>query len=231
MKKNRWMIFAEHGLINLSEPPADPGGDPTPKPTPPANPPADPGPPRTFVQEEVNAIATREHERGAREAKKQAEEALLKTLGVESMDQVADLAALAAAAKAADDANKTQAQKDAEAAAKARAEAEADRATAAAERQATRLERTLSAAGMDEATQEFITVPGLTVDSTPEDIKAAVDKMKADQPNLFTGKVSVPDGDPNPPGRRRPATGQFGGEGAKRFENQVKRETPQVFSQ
>lgn len=229
MHKNRWLIFAHRGMLRLNQPgDPTPGGGTPPVPTPPATPPAEP---KTFDQDAVTAIATREHDRGSREGKRQAEEALLQRLGVTSLEDVDNLAALAKAAKDADDANKTQAQRDAEAAKADRAAAAAALAEAKNERHAASLERALTSAGMDAATQKYVTVPGVTVDSTPDEVTAAIAAMKEAQPALFGGGTPTPTppagGDPRPPaGGGRPPKGEFGGAGAKRFESQVARQTP-----
>lgn len=227
MMKNRWLLLARAGMIRTNQPPGDAGTPPVPTP-PPSAPPAPPES-RTFDQDAVSAIATREHDRGAREGKRQAEEALLQRLGVTSVDDLDNVAALAKAAKEADDKNKTQAQKDAEEAAALRAEAETDRAAAKAERHSATLERLLTAAGMAPETQAYVTVPGLDVGATVEEIQEKVTAMKEAQPNLFgtaPAPTPPPNADPRPPVTGRTPQGEFGSEGSRRFAGQMARETP-----
>lgn len=230
MDRNRLRMLAALGVIRMSQPPEGaPGGGADPRPPvptpPPSGAPAPPADPKTFDQEFVTAIATREHDRGNRDGKRQADTDWLSRLGVSTVEEAEALAALAKTAREADDKNKTEAQRNLEAAAKTKAEAETLKAEAQAERFASRLERALTRAGMDEKVQPNVTVPGLTVESTPEEIETAITKLKTDVPNLF-GAVTPPPptADPLKPPGFRPPTGDFGGEGAKRFQAQAERE-------
>lgn len=231
MMKNRWMLFADRGMIRLNQPPTQPGGDLTPPvPSPPTHPPAQPpAEPKVFDQEKVSEIAAREHDRGSREAKRAADQAWLDRLGVTSVEEVDALRAAAQAQKEADEKNKSQAQKDLEAAQASRAEAERLLADAKADRHRAALTSALTTAGMPAATQAYITVPGVTADSSAEDISAAIEKMKTEQPTLFgtPAPTPPPGADPKPPAGGRAPRGDFGGDGAKRFEQQAKREAPQ----
>jgi len=210
LKNPRWMMFADRGLIRLDQP----TGTPTPTPTPIPTPPAPTG--GTFTQEDLNRIAAAEADKGERRGKQAAAEEAAKTLGV----SVEEAARIIKAHQEAEAAAMSEAQR-LEAAAKAtQAAAEADRAAAKLELHAARVERALTTAGVDEKAIAAVNVPGITVDSTPEEIKAAVDKLKVDVPSLFTGVVVPPNADPQRPGQPlgAPATGTLGGEGIKRFE-------------
>lgn len=229
MSKKLMMFAQAHGLVRFNKPPDDaPSGGPVPTPPAPSSSPDA----QVFDQAKVTEIATREHDRGTREGKRQADQAWLDRLGIESVEDAEALAALAKAAKEADERNRTQAERDAEQAAKDRAAAAADRAAAKAERHASTLERVLSAAGMPPETQAYITVPGLTVDSTPEEVEAKVAEMKTSQPALFGAPLVAPPNAPGvPPAAPRLPQGTFGGEGARRFESQAARQasrTPHV---
>src|SRR5690606_2004609 len=168
LKNPRWMMFADRGLIRLDQP----TGTPTPTPTPIPTPPAPTG--GTFTQEDLNRIAAAEADKGERRGKQAAAEEAAKTLGV----SVEEAARIIKAHQEAEAAAMSEAQR-LEAAAKAtQAAAEADRAAAKLELHAARVERALTTAGVDEKAIAAVNVPGITVDSTPEEIKAAVDKLK-----------------------------------------------------
>ena len=162
-----------------SEPPvqsSSPTGGDSANDTPPA--PA----PRTFTQDEVNAIATRESAAAQRTAQQQ----LLQSLGVPDADA---LKALVDAQRAAEEAGKTELQKQQDAAAKAAADAAADRQAAAAERFEARVEREFAKAGIavdDEAKigrlRRMIT---LDTSADAAAIKAEIATLKTDFPALF----------------------------------------------
>lgn len=207
--------LAAAGMIRFAEPPAPGGGTPpAPAPSPLAVPPA---PAATFSQEDLSRIATAEHEKGERKGKQAALEEAAQTLGV----SLEEAARIVKAAKDADDALKTQAERDAAQAAADRAEAAAALAAARAERHASAVERALTAAGVDEAALGAITVPGITLESTPEQITAAVADLKTKVPSLFgTARPPVPKADPRPGGGGipKPAGGVLGQGGLAEFE-------------
>lgn len=190
--------------------------DTPPAPGTPGAPPAPPAPPAvvTMSQAELDALIGQRAAEAARAAKKAAEDALTAKLGDRKLD---DLLSAADAAKAADDAKKTEAERALEAANAAKAEAEKDRATAKAELHTTRVHAALQAAGVPEAGVAAIIVPDLTVDSTPEEIKAAVTKLKTALPGLFTATPAVPS-DPGKPPAPKDNAGEFGAAGKSEFE-------------
>lgn len=205
--------LAAAGMIRFAEPPAPGGGAPAP--TPLAVPPA---PTPGFTQEDLSRIATAEHEKGERKGKQAAIEEVQQTLGV----SLEEATRLITAARSAEDAAKTQAQRDAEAAAADRAEAAAALAAAKADRHAAIVERALTSAGVDEAALAAISVPGITIDSTPDQITAAVTALKEKVPSLFgVARPPVPKADPRPGaggGIPKPAGGVIGQGGLAEFE-------------
>lgn len=191
-----------------SEPPNQPSPNSPPPGGPPAPAPADPppaNPPRTFTQDEVNAIATRE----ATAAQRTAQQALLQSLGVTDADA---LKALVDAQRAAEEAGKTQLQRDQEAATAAKTAADAERAEAAKERFEARVERAFAKAGVgveDEAKLARLRRM-VTLDTSADAaaITAEIATLKTDFPALFT---TTAEGTPPPapgsdPGGRPPNT-------------------------
>lgn len=147
--------------------------------------------PRTFTQDEVNAIATRESTAAQRTAQQQ----LLQQLGFESAEAAQ---AAIAAAKAAEEAGKTDLQRQQEATAAAKAAADADRAAAATERFEARVERAFAQAGIpveDEAKLGRLRRM-VTLDNSADAaaIKAEIETLKTEFPGLFgvPGIVEVP---------------------------------------
>ena len=111
-----------------------------------------------------------------------------------------DLSAVLEAAKratAADEAAKTQAQRDADVAAKAKADAEQLLATAAKTLHDAKVERALAGAVNAAIAARALDV---AVGADDDAIKAAVDNLKADVPGLFSTTAPAPGSDPgNPP--------------------------------
>lgn len=216
----KWLRFANMGLVRFNQPtdPAAGGGAPAPIPTPtPYQPPAPTG--TVFTQEDVTRVATTEHDKGERKARQAAQEEIAAKLGM-TLDEAA---AIVQAQRDADEKSKSEAQRAAEAAAKAKADAEADRLAAKNELHAARVTRALTEAGVPDTALAAITLPGVTADSTPEEIAAAVVKLKTDVPSLFTGQSqATPIADPLRPGQQPglgvPASATLGAEGLKRFE-------------
>lgn len=151
-------------------------------------------------QAKIASIAAENKARGERAAKAAAEQALADKLGGRSLE---DLLAVADAAQAAENAKKTEAERALEAANAAKAEAETIRSQAARELHDARVRSALLTAGVPEAGLTAVTVPGVTVESTVEDIKAAVETLKTALPGLFTAKVTPP-ADPGKPGTPPP---------------------------
>lgn len=173
------------------------------------------------TQEELDKLITERAARATREGKKAAEDALKAKLGDRTLDAVL---AAADSVKAAEDALKTEAQRDREAAATDKAEAASLKAEAAAELHATRVQSALIGAGVPEAGVSAIVVPGLTVVSTPEDIKAAVETLKTALPALFATQA-IPPSDPGKGPGRPPAGGEFGAGGKTEFDKRYPKPT------
>ncbi len=181
----------------------------------PGAPPAPAAPaPVTMTQADLDALIGQRAAEAARAAKKAAEAALAALLGDRKLD---DLLAADAAAKAADDAKKTEAERALEAANAAKAEADKDRAAAKAELHITRVHSALLAAGVPEAGVAAVVVPDVTVDSTPEEIRTAVSKLKTTLPGLFTSTTAVPS-DPGKPPAPKDQAGEFGAGGKAEYE-------------
>lgn len=155
--------------------------------------------PKTFTQEEVDRMVGRA--RG--EAKRSAASELAEQLGC----TVEEAKAKIAAASAADDALKSEAQKALDAATAAQAEAEKARTAAAAERVAAKVERKLVKAGVDDkALARAAGLVNVAPDADDDAIDAEIEALKADIPALFTpadGTPPPPPGvtPPRPPGR------------------------------
>ena len=157
--------------------------------------------PKTFTQDDVTALAAAERDQGKRAGKAAAQDEINAAIKAAGLPDGTDLSAVLEAAKratAADEAAKTQAQRELDAAAKAKADAEALLATAAATVHAAKVERALTGAvNVGIAARALDVVVGADDDA----IKAAVDKLKADVPGLFsTAAAPTPGSDPgNPP--------------------------------
>lgn len=156
---------------------------------------------KTFTQDDVTALAAAERDQGKRAGKAAAQDEINAAIKAAGLPDGTDLSAVLEAAKratAADEAAKTQAQRELDAAAKAKADAEALLATAAATVHAAKVERALTGAvNVGIAARALDVVVGADDDA----IKAAVDKLKADVPGLFsTAAAPTPGSDPgNPP--------------------------------
>ncbi len=163
--------------------------------TPPAGAPAAP-PAATFTQEQVTAIGAREKSEGRNAALREVSD----QLGM----SVEDAKTFLAAAKAADDANKTEAQRALDAATTARAEAETARSEAAADRHAARVERLLTTSG---AANVAVAARALdvTVGADEAAVSAAIEQLKTDAPGLFGAAPSAPHTDPSRPPATPPA--------------------------
>lgn len=174
-----------------------------PDPTPPTPaPPADPPTPRTFTQDELNAILARERTSAQQAATQQ----LANDLGV-SLDEAKQIVAQR---KSDDDAKRTEAERAAAAWKTAQEGAEAIKAAAEQERHEAKLERALSRAGLD-VDNETMRRAGLAALDVPANadaaaVTAAVEQLKTDAPALFgsasttvTPPSSTPPHAPRPP--------------------------------
>jgi len=176
------------------------GGDgPPDPPAPPAAPPAPPAPPpsdRTFTQADLDKIAGESRDSG----RKAAEKALLDALGVTDVE--AAKTALAAA-KAAEDAQKTELQRATEERDRLKAEAERAQALAATTLAGAKIEGALRDAGINPARIEAalklvdhsaVKVEGLAVEGVAE----AVAALKAATPEWFGSSRAPETGGPPP---------------------------------
>lgn len=176
-------------LRYMTEP--NPAGAPG---TPPA--PAAPAVPPTFTQDQLTAVAAREKSEGRTAALREVSE----QLGM----SVEDAKTLLAAARAADDANKTEAQRALDAANAAKAEAEAAKAEAAADRHVARVERLLTSSG---AANVAVATRALDVAVGADEatVTAAIEKLKTDAPGLFGAAPAAPHTAPGAPPQQPPA--------------------------
>jgi hypothetical protein len=181
-------------------------------------------PEKTFTQAEVNKFAAREKAEG----KRAAEKALAEALGV----PLEEAKKIIAAAKEAEDAKKSEADKEREKAVAERKAAEAAKSEAAAEVHEARIERALAAQGFagDEKklarVRKMITVE---IGASYEDVLADVKEAKTEFPEIFAGKADdgtdkdgkpgkLPNSDPaGKPAKPNGGESKFDA-GAKRFE-------------
>lgn len=158
----------------------------------------DPG--KTFSQAEVTALAAREKQQGRSAALNEITEQLGCT--PEEAKAILD------AHREAEDAAKTQAQRDAEAAAAAKAQAEADRAQAAADRRQARLERAVPTGVEGTAAQVVVGQLDARIGAaeiTDELIATHLEAVKSELPGLFTtSDPAPPTGKPPSPGGANP---------------------------
>lgn len=181
MLKNKMSILYRAGLVSCNSDGGDGGGDGA-------------NDTRTFTQDEVTALLAAEAAKSKRAAAKSAQEDLEKKLEGASLD---DLIAAHKAAKEADDAKKSEAERLLEQA--QQTQAEAARALAEAKKTAHKavVDAALITAGLPKEGLSAITLPNLTVESTEDEIKAEVEKLKATLPGLFNaGGNGGTDGDP-----------------------------------
>ena len=156
-------------------------------------PPPAPAEPRTFTQDDLTAIATREREQGKRAGETAAQDAINAAIKAAGLD--GDLTAILDAAKratVADEAAKTEAQRDADAAAKIKAEAETLLASAAKTLHDAKVTQALAGAVDPVIAARALDVP---VGADDDTIKAAVADLKTRVPGLFGG-TSFGSGDP-----------------------------------
>lgn len=168
---------------------------------------------RRFTQADMNATVARE----TAAAKSKAEADLAAALGC-SVDEAKQIIT---DRKAADEAKKTEAERAAEAAKNAQTEAERLKGDAARELHEARVEAALAKAGLDLDNTVLVRAAAAAVDvavgADKDAIKAAVDKAKADAPQLF-GSTTTTTTTTDPGGQRRQeqqSGGEFGSRGAQ----------------
>lgn len=217
----RWNAYSDGTVL-----PVIAGGDGTAgDPPAPSNPPAPGTPPAGFVsQETVNATVLREAEKAKSEALQQ----VATDLGV-SLEEAKQIIA---DRRAADDAKRTDAERAAAAWQTAQQGAEEIKRAADQERHDAKVERELQRAGFD-ITNATLLPAGLAAIATQVQvgadeaaIKAAVEKAKADAPQLFGG-TPTPTKHTDPGHQRKdPAApaGEFGAEGAQEAERRFGKE-------
>lgn len=189
--------------------------------TEPVNPDPTAQPGAGLTQAQVDEIVKQRVAEASRRAKETADAELKSKLGDVSLD---DLLEQHKQAQAAADAQKSEAQRALDAANTAKAEAEKIKADAAAELHQVRVASALVAAGAPEAAVAAIIVPGVTVGSTPEEIKTAVDALKTTLPALFT-KTAVSSTDPGPGPKRASVLSGDGADGLAEFERRFPKTT------
>lgn len=147
------------------------------------NPDDDPGKQsRTFSQDELDRIVSREKDQAKRSVAKQLQE----ELGA----PIDEVKTLLDEARKRSDAEKTEAQREREAAAKAKADAEAERAEAARDRHALRLERNLLKAGVpDSALSRVARMVDVEVGADDDSLSDAITSLKEELPSLFETKA------------------------------------------
>lgn len=198
---------ATFGDLRMEDPPT-PAPAPAPAPVPAAD-------DKKFSQEDMNATVARETEK----AKQAALEQVAKDLGV-TLDEAKQIIA---DRKAADDQNKTEAQRAADAWKTAQSGAEEIKRAAEQEKHDAKVERELQRAGFDITNATMLpaamaaVAPHVQVGADDAAVKTAVEKVKTDAPQLFVGADGKPGGTPSDPGRQRtnpdaPA-GEFGAGG------------------
>lgn len=179
---------------------------------------------RTITQAEMSRIAAREK----RDGRNSGQLELAKELG---FDSVEDMKAAAQRQKDAEDAAKSETQREADAAKREKSEAARERAEAAAERRTARMERALIRLGVgDDDLDDAISMREmreLAADADAEAIAEAAEALKARRAELFGGKADdeetkterkpaarLPQGKPGE--RKKPAAAEVGAAGAER---------------
>jgi hypothetical protein len=196
-------LFSDGGLLPVVRGGA-PDDDPDPK--------TDPDAGKTFTETELAARAAKEKSEGERNGRW----TTLERLGLPRDTDLDALKSRLEAIAAAEEAQKTEAQREKDAAETARRDAEAEKASAAQTRHAADVERFLLRAGVgagetdeDKLAKALGRAAALIereapVGSDAEKIKQAVADLKQDMPALFgaAGSGGQPDGDPAPQTRK-----------------------------
>lgn len=161
--------------------------------------------PRTFTQDELNAIAAREKDSGKGAGRKERDTELATQLGVPVEQLDAKLTEMREAA----DATKSDAVKAREAADREKAAAEAEKSSAASERHALRVERALLRAGVpaDDADLLSDVVTLVRVDAAADDkaLADAIEAVKGRHPAVFAAAPKAKPQFGTPPDVRPPS--------------------------
>ncbi|MGY4844543.1 hypothetical protein ACW9PK_07245 [Kocuria sp. MNB10] len=140
-------------------------------------------PSRTFSQDELDRIVSREKDQAKRSVAKQLQEQL--GVSIEEARTILD------EARKRSDAEKTEAQREREAAAKAKADADAERAEAVRDRHVLRLERNLLKAGVpDAALSRVARMVDVEVGADDVTLSDAITSLKDELPSLFEAKTA-----------------------------------------
>lgn len=142
----------------------------------------------TFTQEQVTAFMSREKDQGKRAGVREYAEKFatsLKDAGFDEATPLADILELAKSKREADDALKSEAEKARDAAEASKVEAEGLLAKAKRDRHDAKVERLLADASNTAVAAASLTAYGVNVDSTDEELAAAITKLKAEAPGLF----------------------------------------------
>jgi hypothetical protein len=215
-----WHLFSDGGLLPFvagGSPDADEDKDKD----------ADKDKGKTYTQAEVDRLTSREKDQGERVGKAQGMRDALTALGVDpDKVKVEDLASTLKKALDADEATKTEAQREKDAAAAEKLAATREKESAALERHAAAVERALIRAGVgadeddDDKRDALITRAAKLVEAEQgadaAKIKTAVEDLKKDMPALFTApsaEETLPHGDSG--GASRTAGGGGAGKDAQ----------------
>lgn len=184
--RREWSVFADGTVLPVVRGGGDPVDPPAPAPAPPAPavPPA-PSADGTFTQEQVNALVAKER----RETEAAATRKLTETLGMDP----AEAAAAIAKAKEAELAAMGEADRKLAEAAERESKAEAREAAAAAREHESTVRDLLVESGVP-ASKAKTAVRLLDVKAGDDDatIKAAIEAVKVDWPEMFTAEVTPP---------------------------------------
>lgn len=154
---------------------------------------------KTYSQEQVNQIASKEKKDGKRAAVRE----LLEELGLEKIE---DLKAIVTKHADAEEADKTETQKEKERAAREASAAEDAKKEAARDRRLAKLERMLSRQGVPDDKIDRA-VKNLEVDQDEDldddEIKEAIETLKGELPTLFEESDDTGNGK-NPPSPKQP---------------------------
>lgn len=183
-----------------------------------------PKPPRTFTQDEVTTIASKEKKDGKRAAVTE----LLADLGVSSVE---DLKALATAAQEAESASLSEAEKARNKAVADAAEAEVAKKEAAQDRRLARVERRLTNAGVpDEKIARAL--KNLDIDASDEiddeEVTSAIEDLKKELPSLFEEVEDTGDTGGKPPAVPAPKGKQVKGSSADKARAVLERMHPDL---
>lgn len=158
---------------------------------------------KSFTQEQVSNLMTKEKDQGRRQGRKE----VLEKLGFKTLEDAEAFRKTLQDAEAAQLSEVERARREAE---QERQTAQQERDAAQAERFAAKLERALLRAGVpDTQVNKVARMVSADVDSSDEDITAAVADLKDELPQLFTPAgeeqdPKPPHSDPGKPGAKKP---------------------------